>query len=194
MCSRAIYVCLRVSYSFLFSFFCLSFSVDCLCPCDDVQRFQQLSKIFVSIKPKILMFSPMLRFVKNVLFYLRVLSSIGFKKSFREYNQQARRSRFHHDQVSFLLFSWFSAYFWYLLSINFGFQKFVHKLVIALSRSKQTCQLSYFHYFTYSPFFFVLIELKLCSMPLAHFTIRLPTILFFSFYFSLLTILIGYDS
>ena len=108
LCAAAPFTCLRVSYFvFHFSFPGMRISVVCLYPSDDVQRF--ISEIFQRFqcqsRTKNLMFPPLLKFVENILFSLRVLSSIGFKKSFREYNQQARRSRFRHNQVSFLLFS-----------------------------------------------------------------------------------------
>ena len=76
------------------------------------------------------------------------------------------------------LFSWSFPCFWYLLSINFGFKKFVRKLMITLLVQNKHVNWVIVYYFTYLPFFFVLIELKLCSMPLARITTRPLTILF----------------
>ena len=87
--AAAPFTCLRVSYLvFHFSFSWMRLSVDCLCPSDDVQRFiSNFQRFQCQSQTKNLMFPPMLKFVENILFSLRVLSSIGFKKIFREYNQ-----------------------------------------------------------------------------------------------------------
>ena len=90
VCSRAIYVFLRVSYFvFHFSFPGMRISVVCLYPSDDVQRF--ISEIFKDfsvnhLRPKNLMFPPLLKFVKRFSFSLRVLLSMkfGFKKVFQK--------------------------------------------------------------------------------------------------------------
>ena len=125
--------------------------------------------------------------VKRFSFSLRVLLSMkfGFKKVFQkngnvlEHHQSGcSPSQHRHNQVSFLLFSWFSAYFWYLLSINFGFKKLLRKLMIALLGQNKQVNWVIVYYFTYLRFFFVLFELKICSMPLAHITTRPLTILF----------------
>jgi len=106
--AAAPFTCLRVSYLvFYFSFSWMRLSVDCLCPSDDVQRFiSNFQRFQCQSQTKNLMFPPMLKFVENILFSLRVLSSIGFKKSSREYNQQNTKTlRYRPNQVSFLLFS-----------------------------------------------------------------------------------------
>jgi len=105
----------------------------------------------------------------------------GFKKVILQVGSNILGSK---HQVSFL-FSYFLIYFPDLLitfetycllkaSMNF-LGPGVQRLLSVVRRIG--CNFIVY-YFTYLPFFFVLFELKICSMPLSHITTRPLTILF----------------